>query len=48
MWNDFVDARNKHGVDAKSMLKIVFIGEPAVDDGGPRREFFSGEVVSVM
>ena len=25
-----------------SMLKVTFIGEPAVDDGGPRREFFSG------
>jgi hypothetical protein len=24
------------------MVKIVFVGEPAIDDGGPRREFFSG------
>ena len=24
-------------------LKVTFIGESAVDDGGPRREFFSGK-----
>jgi hypothetical protein len=24
-------------------LKINFAGEPAVDGGGPRREFFTGE-----
>ena len=23
------------------MLKVTFIGEPVIDDGGPRREFFS-------
>ena len=26
----------------KNRLKVVFIGEPAIDDGGPRREFLSG------
>ena len=25
-------------------LKVVFLGETAVDNGGPRREFFSGDV----
>ena len=25
-----------------SFLTLVFVGEPAVDDGGPRREFFTG------
>ena len=30
----------RRGFDEQKHLKIVFIGEPAVDDGGPRREFF--------
>ena len=42
IWNDFKDARNKKRVKPNNMIKVVFIGEPAVDDGGPRREFFSG------
>ena len=29
----------------QNKLKVVFIGEPAVDDGGPRREFFSGTAI---
>ena len=33
-------------VQPKSTLKVVFSGEPAVDDGGPRRELFSGEMNS--
>ena len=24
----------------KAMLKVTYFGEPAVDDGGPKREFF--------
>ena len=27
----------------KGMLKITFLGEQAVDDGGPKQEFFSGK-----
>ena len=23
-------------------LKVIFIGEPAIDDGGPKRKFFTG------
>lgn len=26
----------------KAMLKVTYVGEPAVDDGGPKREFFTG------
>ena len=29
------------------MLKVTFIGEPAIDDGGPRREFFSGMYIQL-
>lgn len=38
----FVDAMrafSKPTFNASKMLKVVFIGEPSVDDGGPRREF---------
>ena len=24
----------------KAMLKVTYVGEPAVDDGGPKRDFF--------
>ena len=30
----------RRGFDEQKDLKVIFIGEPAVDDGGPRREFF--------
>ncbi len=28
------------GLDDQKYLKVTFVGEPAVDDGGPLREFF--------
>ena len=28
------------GFDEKKHVRVRFIGEPAVDEGGPRREFF--------
>ena len=43
--NDYLDRRIKCSwFSPKNKIKVVFIGEPAVDDGGPRREFFSGNV----
>ncbi|XP_068739213.1 uncharacterized protein [Montipora capricornis] len=42
MWQDFKSAM-KTKIQPKSTLKVVFSGEPAVDDGGPRRELFSGK-----
>ena len=38
----FSDAMNRFcgGVDEHKYLKVTFVGEPAVDDGGPLREFF--------
>ena len=41
MWQDFKNAREKK-IKPKDKLKVVFSGEPAIDDGGPRRELFSG------
>ena len=43
LWEDYVNAnkRNKWFNPANN-LKVNFIGEAAVDGGGPRREFFCG------
>jgi hypothetical protein len=27
----------------QNKIKVIFMGEPAIDDGGPRREFFAGK-----
>ena len=43
IWEDFKDEifqRNR--ISPSDKIKVVFSGEPAVDDGGPRRELFSG------
>jgi hypothetical protein len=43
-FQEYVAARRKprQRFNPNGMLKVSFIGEPAVDDGGPRREFYSG------
>jgi hypothetical protein len=45
-FQDYVDARKnpRRQFKENATLKVIFIGEPAVDDGGPRREFFTGIV----
>lgn len=30
----------RRGFDEKKHIRVRFVGEPAVDEGGPRREFF--------
>ena len=42
LFQDYMVARKKKWFKPKSLLKITFIGEPAIDDGGPSREFFTG------
>ena len=42
IWSDFKEAHQKGIIGAANHIKIIFIREPAIDDGGPRREFFSG------
>ncbi|KAK3744931.1 hypothetical protein QZH41_007778 [Actinostola sp. cb2023] len=37
----FQAARQKKWFKAKAQLKVIFIGESAIDDGGPCREFLS-------
>ena len=44
LWEDFTKERKKR-VKPQQKLKVLFLGEPAIDDGGPRREFFSGKVL---
>lgn len=41
IWNDFKKAR-EHYYNPDQALKLTFSGEPAVDIGGPKREFFAG------
>ncbi|XP_068721566.1 uncharacterized protein [Montipora capricornis] len=43
IWQDFKAAMETK-IDPKSSLKVVFTGEPAVNDGGPKRELFSGRI----
>ena len=42
-FQDYVETRRKKWFTEGAILKINFAGEPAVDGGGPRREFFTGE-----
>lgn len=42
IWNDFKRARERY-YRPDSALKVTFSGEPAIDTGGPKREFFAGE-----
>ena len=41
MWHDALRAISKPNFDPLLPVRVTFIGEPAVDDGGPCREFFS-------
>lgn len=41
LWEDYRRARERYYHPGK-LLKVTFSGEPAVDEGGPKREFFSG------
>jgi hypothetical protein len=41
-FQDYLVAKRKKWFKPKATLKVTFIGEPAVDDGGPKREFFTG------
>lgn len=41
IWGDTLRAVKKASFNPINPLRVTFIGEPAVDEGGPRREFFS-------
>lgn len=40
VWDDSLKQFGK-GLSYNKTLKVTFIGEPAVDSGGPRREYFT-------
>lgn len=40
LWSDYSKA-SKSSYDPSHPIQITFCGEQAIDDGGPRREFFS-------
>ncbi len=42
---DYLNTRKRRPwFKPEDQIKVVFIGEPAIDDGGPKREFFTGTV----
>ena len=43
IWQDFRRARNRF-YQPERLLKVTFAGEPAVNDGGPKKEFFAGKL----
>ena len=48
IWQDTCRALKRSNFDFTKPLKITFIAEPAVDDGGPSREFFSEVLRSIF
>ena len=40
IWADYKEAREKYSIAPRDNIRVVFLGELDVDDGGPRREFF--------
>lgn len=45
VFDDYIGTRQRSKwMDPENHLKVKFIGEPAIDDGGPRREFFTGVI----
>lgn len=40
IWKDTLRAIKQPGFTTRKWLKIEFVGESAIDDGGPRREYF--------
>lgn len=47
IWQDFKNARQRN-ISPKQKVKVIFSGEPSVDEGGPRRELFSGTLNNVF
>ena len=49
LWDDLLDAqKSSKWFKPDGVLRIVFIGEPAVDRGGPKREFLTGKLRDVV
>ena len=48
VFEDYMDARIKKYFKSQGLLKVCFTGEPAIDGGGPRREFFTGTLQCII
>ena len=42
IWDDYMETREKPWIKPENGIRIQFVGEAAIDDGGPTREFYSG------
>ena len=42
IWDDYMEARERLWIKPENGVRIQFVGEAAIDDGGPTREFYSG------
>ncbi|KAL9951675.1 hypothetical protein ACROYT_G044393 [Oculina patagonica] len=47
IWEDYMEAREKPWVKPENGVRVQFVGEPAVDGGGPGREFFT-EIIEAI
>lgn len=48
LFADAFRAFARHTFDVSKMLRVVFIAEPPVDDGGPQREFYQLVIKAVF
>ena len=43
LWDDYMVCRKKSWFKTNELLRVHFVGEEAVDGGGPRRKFCTGK-----
>ena len=48
IFQDYSEASKKKWFNSRQPLKVIFIGGPAIDDGGPLREFFTGLLLDLQ
>lgn len=41
IWDDTLRAFSKPSFDPLNLIRVTFVSEAAIDEGGPRREFFT-------
>lgn len=40
LWKDAIRAMSKLSFDNHKAIRVTFLGEPSIDEGGPKKEFF--------
>ncbi len=48
IWEHYIAAKKRFNIPPEQKVRIIFIGEPAVDDGGLKREFLSGKMPYIL